>query len=33
MLDRGKAIRKSSADQVCGADATCVKLDRTAAGL
>lgn len=33
MLDRVKGTRKSSADEVCGADATCVKLDRTAAGL
>jgi hypothetical protein len=33
MLDRVKGTRKSSADHVCGADATRVKLDRIAAGL
>jgi len=33
MLDRVKGTRTSSADQVCGADAARVKLDRTASGL
>ena len=33
MLDRVKVTRKSSADQVCGADATRVKLGRTAADM